>query len=156
MGAHQGRITVTSLHCTMRLLTHNMLESPVKGIAVRFPLTIESEEIEVTEQEFNAEFITHMFPRLEWTALVAAATCLKIEHGLPAAVSPEMLENEEFLKQIHHILLEVRVLEGNLVCPESGRRFPVSKGRPRPAGLTPDSVRSGSFVQLYMYVQLYV
>ena len=26
---------------------------------------------------------------------------------LQAAVTPEMLENEEFLKQIHHILLEV-------------------------------------------------
>ena len=51
--AHQGRITVTSPHCTMRLLTHNMLESPVKGIAVRFPLVIESEEVEVRDRRWT-------------------------------------------------------------------------------------------------------
>eukprot|EP00656_Telonema_subtile_P001076 TRINITY_DN10514_c0_g1_i1.p2 TRINITY_DN10514_c0_g1~~TRINITY_DN10514_c0_g1_i1.p2 ORF type:complete len:117 (+),score=35.80 TRINITY_DN10514_c0_g1_i1:149-499(+) len=107
-----------------------MLESPVKGVNERFPLQIESESIEITEQEFNPEFIVHMFPRIEWAALVEAASALELDHGLPAAVAPEMLENEEFLKAVHHVLMEVRVLEGSLVCKESGRRFPISKGVP--------------------------
>merc|ERR1711934_641488 len=99
---------------TMRLLTHNMLESPCR----------------VVEQEFNPEFVKHMFPRLEWAALCETATKLNLPHAFPAEVTEEHLENEEFLRALHHILLQVRVVEGNLVCPESGRKFPISKGVP--------------------------
>merc|ERR1712086_200801 len=114
----------------MRLLTHNMLESPCRGVSKKYPLLIEAEEIEQTEQEFNPDFIKHMFPRLEWTALIDTATALKLPHNLPAEVQEEHLADDDFLKQLHHILLEVRLVEGNLVCPESGRKFPVSKGVP--------------------------
>ena len=38
--------------------------------------------------------------------------------------------DEDFLRTFHHILLEVQVEEGALVCPETGRRFPISKGIP--------------------------
>jgi len=41
-------------------------------------------------------------------------------HGLPKEVQPEMLESETFLKALHHVLLEVHVEEGALICPESG------------------------------------
>ena len=34
--------------------------------------------------------------------------------------------DEKFLRQMHHVLLEVDVLEGTLQCPESGRLFPIS------------------------------
>ena len=50
-------------------------------------------------------------------------------HGLPAEVQPEMLESDTFLKALHHVLLEVHVEEGALVCPESGHRFVVRYGR---------------------------
>ena len=51
--------------------------------------------------------------------------------GLPEAVTAEMLESDEaFLKAFHHALLEVHLEEGGLVCPETGRRFPVSQGIP--------------------------
>jgi multifunctional methyltransferase subunit TRM112 len=36
----------------------------------------------------------------------------------------------DMLKELHHLLLEVHVLEGHLVCPESGRRFPIKDGIP--------------------------
>lgn len=39
---------------------------------------------------------------------------------LPEAVSSEMLEDDSFLKQFHHALLEVHLEEGALVCPETG------------------------------------
>jgi multifunctional methyltransferase subunit TRM112 len=43
----------------------------------------------------------------------------------------ESLEsNEEILKKLHQVLLEVEVLEGDLVCPETGRKFPISNGIP--------------------------
>jgi len=34
------------------------------------------------------------------------------------------------LKALHHVLFEIHVLEGELVCPESGRRFFVRDGIP--------------------------
>jgi len=55
---------------------------------------------------------------------------LKIE-GLPESVSEEMLKGDEsFLRAFHHALLEVEVQEGALICPETGRRFPITKGIP--------------------------
>ena len=50
--------------------------------------------------------------------------------GLPDEVTEETLQEEEFLKLFHHALLEVTLEEGALVCPETGRRFPVKKGIP--------------------------
>ena len=41
-----------------------------------------------------------------------------------------LLNDEAFLKTVHHILLEVRLIEGTLVCPESGRKFPVKNSIP--------------------------
>ncbi|XP_069848330.1 uncharacterized protein [Dipodomys merriami] len=38
--------------------------------------------------------------------------------------------DEAFLRKMHHVLLEVDVLEGTLQCPESGRLFPISRGIP--------------------------
>ena len=31
---------------------------------------------------------------------------------------------------LHHVLLEVEIIEGHLVCPETGKRFPVKDGIP--------------------------
>lgn len=49
---------------------------------------------------------------------------------LPAAVDAPMLRDDAFLRALHHALLEVALVEGALVCPETGRRFPVKKGIP--------------------------
>jgi hypothetical protein len=38
--------------------------------------------------------------------------------GLPADVTPEMLEDDDFLKLFHHILLEV------IPCPRSPHLYP--------------------------------
>lgn len=34
------------------------------------------------------------------------------------------------LRKIHHALMEVHLIEGELVCPETGRKFPVRQGIP--------------------------
>jgi uncharacterized protein YbaR (Trm112 family) len=38
--------------------------------------------------------------------------------------------DEAFLKLVHKLLLDVHVLEGALICPETGRRFPITAGIP--------------------------
>lgn len=50
--------------------------------------------------------------------------------GLPEEASAASLDDEDFLRAFHHALLEVVLQEGALICPESGRRFPVAKGIP--------------------------
>ena len=70
--------------------------------------------------------------KLHWPALRQAAQQLGPEHSveLPAAISPALLEDDAFLRSLHHVLLETVIVRAHLVCPESGRRFLVSDGIP--------------------------
>ena len=113
----------------MRLITHNMLRCNVKGVKNGYPLKIEAEKVENVEAEFNPDFVTRMLPKLEWSALVKAAKELGAG-DLPSELTESMATDETFLKKLHHILLEVRLIEGALVCPESGRKFPVKNSIP--------------------------
>ena len=38
--------------------------------------------------------------------------------------------DSDFLRRAHHVLLEVEVINGDLVCPETGRKFPIADGVP--------------------------
>lgn len=49
---------------------------------------------------------------------------------LPPTLQQDFETNEEFLKKVHHVLLEVEVINGDLLCPESGRKFPINDGIP--------------------------
>lgn len=49
---------------------------------------------------------------------------------LPDALTDDMLQDDDVIQKLHHALLEVHLEEGSLVCPETGRRFPVSRGIP--------------------------
>jgi multifunctional methyltransferase subunit TRM112 len=53
-----------------------------------------------------------------------------LNESLPETLSETMQEDEEVLKKMHRILLEYEVEEGELICPETGRKFPISKGIP--------------------------
>lgn len=57
---------------------------------------------------------------------------LQIGHvgELPQTLIEDFETNEDFLKKTHHILLEVEVINGDLQCPESGRKFPINDGIP--------------------------
>mmetsp|Transcript_17275 Transcript_17275/g.53546 ORF Transcript_17275/g.53546 Transcript_17275/m.53546 type:complete len:131 (+) Transcript_17275:177-569(+) len=121
----------------MKLLTHNMLQCHVKGVRNGFPLAIAASdagalEVEVREADLDADFLRHIVPRLDWGALVTAAGQLGAEAaGLPeAAPTEQQLQDDAFLQTFHRVLLEVTLVEGALVCPESGRRFPVKNAVP--------------------------
>lgn len=47
--------------------------------------------------------------------------------GLPECevIEEAALEDEELLRKLHRVLLEVEVVEGELECPETGRKFPI-------------------------------
>jgi len=121
---------LTSLR-TMRLLTHNMLTSHVKGVTNGYPLIIESTEIRENKVDFNPEFIQRMVPRIEWSALVKAMEMIgKSAAELPQEVPKDFENDNDFLEKVHNAIMEVEVISGNLKCPESGRAFPIQNGVP--------------------------
>ncbi|XP_047323287.1 multifunctional methyltransferase subunit TRM112 homolog A-like [Impatiens glandulifera] len=113
----------------MRLLTHNMLSSNIKGVTNGFPLKIEAVKVIEKEVDFNPDFLRNMFSKLEWKPLVDAARTMGYAE-LPEEVESSMLESDDFLRRLHRALLELHLEEGALICPETGRRFPVIKGIP--------------------------
>ncbi|KAG4998093.1 hypothetical protein AAZX31_10G206700 [Glycine max] len=113
----------------MRLITHNMLSSNIKGVVNGFPLRIEAEKVVEKTMEMNSEFLEKMFEKVDWKAFVDASRAMGYTE-LPEEANSSMLDSDEFLNRFHHALLELDLEEGALVCPETGRRFPVSKGIP--------------------------
>lgn len=77
---------------------------------------------------FNGEFLTRILPRLHWPAVCTVAEQVGVQ-GLPAELN-EADATEEVLQKLHHVLLEIDVIEGNLKCPETGRLFPITDGIP--------------------------
>lgn len=113
----------------MRLLTHNMLSSNIKGVTNGFPLRIEVVKMVEKQVDFNPDFLKNMFSKIEYKALLDSSRTMGYAE-LPEHAEPSMLESDEFLRKLHHALLELHLEEGALVCPETGRKFPVNKGIP--------------------------
>jgi multifunctional methyltransferase subunit TRM112 len=64
---------------------------------------------------------------MDWTALHEAAKSIGVD--VPPEIPGEGAESE-LMKQIHHALFEIEVIEGELICPETGRKFPIKQGIP--------------------------
>lgn len=115
----------------MKLLSHNMLTSMcLKGVTVGYPLGINANDVKVNEVYFNPEFVTKVIPKLDWPALHKAAETLGHAEDLPKELADEWHKDEKFLKKAHHVLLEIEIVEGELICPETGRKFPINNGIP--------------------------
>ncbi|XP_070086269.1 multifunctional methyltransferase subunit TRM112-like protein isoform X5 [Equus caballus] len=62
----------------MKLLTHNLLSSHVRGVGPRgFPLRLQATEVRVSPVEFNPDFVARMIPKVEWAALLEAADTVR-------------------------------------------------------------------------------
>lgn len=132
----------------MKLITHNILTSRcLKGVTNGYPLklvvstraclhaTPSQEQLSFQAEEvnkdvsvdFNKEFIQRLIPKMEWNVLATTAKEFGVE--LPAE-PPQPDTDEEVLKKVHHAALEIEIVKGHLVCPETGRKFPIKKGIP--------------------------
>lgn len=112
----------------MKLITHNLLASNVPKISVSYPLRLEVTKFEVEQHEFVEDFILNIIPRLNYPALRSAAAVLN--HQLPEELPFSLADDVELLKQLHHVLLNIEIIEGTLICPSSGRQFPITGGIP--------------------------
>ena len=50
--------------------------------------------------------------------------------GLPNEFDASLLNDNDFIKAMHNLLLDVHVIKGYLICQESSRRFPIDNGIP--------------------------
>lgn len=102
----------------MKFLTTNFVRCAVKscdGTENSFPLKFEECQLQLEEQEFDADFIISMLERLDWSALVKVAADLG-----NTALSPQKPENidqnEVMLKDLHSLLMETQITDGKMVC----------------------------------------
>uniref|UniRef100_A0A4X2KHA6 Uncharacterized protein n=1 Tax=Vombatus ursinus TaxID=29139 RepID=A0A4X2KHA6_VOMUR len=106
----------------MKLLTHNLQSSHIRGVEPwGFLLRIQVTEIHMSPVDFNVDFVTCMMPKMEWMALVEAAESLGHVSELPRQLEEGYEKDENFLRKVQHVQLEVEVVKGTLQCPESGR-----------------------------------
>ncbi|KAK8647435.1 hypothetical protein V6N13_121173 [Hibiscus sabdariffa] len=110
----------------MRLLTHNMLSSNIKGVTNGFPLRIQVEKVVEIQVEINHDFLRNIFPKIHWKAFSDASRIMGYNQLPEEPPEPSV----DFLGKFHHALLELHLEEGALLCPQTGRKFPVTKGIP--------------------------
>ncbi|KAL7573795.1 hypothetical protein ACA910_007824 [Epithemia clementina (nom. ined.)] len=176
----------------MRLLTHNFLQSTVKGTENGYPLQIEVERVELEDppSEINRDLLLRLLPKLNYPALLqgaeqiaphvpglptlpkelppyflslsgppappnnnsdsdsntaaaAAATFSQpasdekdpetevVEEAATTRLENESEDNLQTLEaNLHKILFDVHLIDGALICPGTGRRFPVKDAIP--------------------------
>jgi multifunctional methyltransferase subunit TRM112 len=81
------------------------------------------------ESEFSAELTARLLSKLDWPALVRTVADLGIAQ-LPAAPPANPESDEEFLRSVHNLVMDVHIVEGALLCPHCARSFPIKKGIP--------------------------
>ena len=135
----------------MRLLTHNFLQSNVKGTDKGYPLIIEADEVVVEKSPLDTDLLLKLIPKLNYSVILGAvkqlsestttATCATsggapLEFRLPD-LPPELVHDTDELRNdvqllanLHTVLMDVHVMEGNLSCPDTGRKFPIKEGIP--------------------------
>jgi multifunctional methyltransferase subunit TRM112 len=129
----------------MRLLTHNFLQSNVRGTTEGYPLKINATNVIVEESTMDNVLIRKTLNKLNYPALVAAVSDIKRTASIQSNSSSIFSEapnipleppkeggalEESTLRALHFFLFDVHVLEGILLCPDTGRKFPIKDGIP--------------------------
>lgn len=133
----------------MRLLTHNIMRNNTAAASSKTnggngcpPRITAATQIRVDEpilydddnsdendnrKQREIEFAKHTLPILHWESLVLAAKALGLD-SLPSEVTKELAEDDDFLRALYHVLMNVHLINGMLTCSETGREFPVTDG----------------------------
>lgn len=121
----------------MRLLTHNVMRNNSAAASqTKSRLRITATEVRVDEpasgddanaQRREGEFAKHTLPILDWESLLQGARAMGLD-SLPPSVTPELANDDGFLRALYHVLMNVHLVNGMLTCSETGREFPVTDG----------------------------
>ncbi|GAA5976142.1 hypothetical protein JCM11641_003292 [Rhodosporidiobolus odoratus] len=119
----------------VRLITQNLLSCPSRACSypTNFPLAFRNvTKLEMGEAEFSEEFLRGVLSRIEWAALRKSAAELgntDLPEHSPDLTQPEAIP-VELLKTLHHVLLEIVVCEGEMVCPQCEHVFRIKDSIP--------------------------
>eukprot|EP00744_Colponema_vietnamica_P008018 GILI01011465.1.p1 GENE.GILI01011465.1~~GILI01011465.1.p1 ORF type:complete len:122 (-),score=37.17 GILI01011465.1:55-420(-) len=112
----------------MRLLTHNLLMCNRKGCSTNnFPLRINATNVTSESTDFNPDLIRNVLPKLDWAALSQTVGELSLP-GLPEACPAA--DDDTSLQQLHQLIIDTHVKEGELICNGCGRSYPIKNGIP--------------------------
>ena len=118
-----------------------------------YPLRIEAEEVVVEESPVDAVLLKKMLSKLDYPVLREAfqqikhkiavvpssdTTTTTIPESLPETLlllednnnSDDDDETRRLQQQLHLVVFDIHVVEGHLVCPDTGRKFPIKEGIP--------------------------
>ena len=98
-----------------------------------YPLKIEAAKIVIEESPVDRDLIVRLLPKLEYSILWTAARQLSAFCDEPLPELPVELPedlDDATISALHTIMFDVHVMEGNLVCPDTGRKFPIKDGIP--------------------------
>ena len=72
-----------------------------------------------------------MLKKVEYPVLIDAAKAANIDvAAIPAQLPSNWESDEDFLTKAHRLMNCVDVVEGEMECPESGRKFAIRDGIP--------------------------
>ncbi|CAD6193524.1 unnamed protein product [Caenorhabditis auriculariae] len=115
----------------MKLLTHNFMSSRfLKGVNEGYPLRLHVTKMENRDVEFNAEFVKNIMSKCDYGALRTACESINEASKLPANLPDDLSEHDDILRELHRVLFCIEVIEGELECPDTGRRFPIHDSIP--------------------------
>lgn len=127
----------------MKFLTTNFLKCSVSDCDTsndNFPLSYDSSKCQLSQDEnieFNAEFLLNIIDRVEWSAIITVAEELG-NNSLPKA-KPEFSStnaselNEDdlaILRDLHILLLQTSIIEGEMKCRNCGHIYYIKNGIP--------------------------
>jgi multifunctional methyltransferase subunit TRM112 len=99
-----------------------------------YPLRIEPSQVIIEDSPFDQDLVTGILPKLDYPAVVAALHQVVDKLDPKPAEIPGTLPEGEIdastLEALYHVLFNIHVLEGNLICPDTGRKFPIKQGIP--------------------------
>ena len=135
-------------HITRSCKDTCLLQSNVKGTDKGYPLIIEADEVVLEESPMDTDLLLKLIPKLDYAVILGAVrqlsestTTITTANGtplelpelpsvLPTVDGDELRNDTQLLSNLHTVLMDVHILEGNLVCPDTGRKFPVKEGIP--------------------------
>ena len=82
------------------------------------------------EQEYSPEFIKNMLPRIDFEAFTQTARSLGFDIQFSIQDGDFNNLTEDQLMEIHSILMQKRIVNGEMVCPGCQHSFPIKNGIP--------------------------
>jgi multifunctional methyltransferase subunit TRM112 len=93
-------------------------------------LKIIAANTKVVNSDFNLDLMKKFLKKLDLPALTQAAKDLQIYKFDFEKLNEEELSNMEVLKYIHHLIYELQIVEGKMICNNCNREYIISNGIP--------------------------